>query len=73
MYGRAVLFLLSLLCVGCQLRESMSDLIKSRSASTSSSSSLEGAGPWSVDGQMTLASPAAKEVGVPVIHEAVEI
>ena len=71
MYGRAVLFLLSLLCAGCQLRDSMSDSIKSLSTTTSSSSKREDSRPSGTEGQ---ASPsAAEEVVVPVIQEELEI
>ena len=73
MYGRAVLFLLSLLCAGCQLRDSMSDSIKSLSTTTSSSSKREGTRPSGAEGPTSLSSPAAEEVVVPVIQEELEI
>ena len=72
MYGRAVLCLLSLLCAGCQLRESMSDVIKSSSAITSSSE-REGTRPSGGEGPTSPPSPAAEEVVVPVIQEELQI
>jgi uncharacterized protein (TIGR02271 family) len=73
MYNRAVLFLLSFLCAGCQMRDSIGDGVKSLSAPLSSSSEREGTRPSGAEGPTNPPSPAAEEVVMPVIQEELQI
>ena len=73
MLGRVVLFLLSLLCAGCQMRDAMDNILKPLSATPASSSEGEGTRPSGAEGPMSPPSPAAEEVVMPVIQEELQI
>ena len=73
MYNRAVLFLLSFLCAGCQMRDPIGDGVKSLSAPLSFSSEREGMRPSGAEGPTNPPSPAAEEVVMPVIQEELQI
>ena len=73
MLGRVVLFLLSFLCAGCQMRDSIGDGVKSLSAPLSFSSEREGMRPSGAEGPTNPPSPAAEEVVMPVIQEELQI
>ena len=73
MLGRVVLFLFSLLCAGCQMRDAMDNILKPLSATPASSSEGEGTRPSGTEGPMSPPSPAAEEVVMPVIQEELQI
>ena len=73
MLGRVVLFLLSFLCAGCQMRDAMDNILKPLSATPASSSEGEGTRPSGTEGPMSPPSPAAEEVVMPVIQEELQI